>query len=115
MPRNFSAPHEADDRAACTQDATPERRETAAIPCGPRGESWMKGEGLVPLPQSTGGNSIFIVVASEIRRSRMGLTDPRRVSRRQRHSRLKGNAFRRPRGAFGTSGSPASTAHPTGC
>ena len=40
---------------------------------GPRGESWMKGEGLVPLPQSTGGNSTFIVVASEIRRSRMGL------------------------------------------
>ena len=51
---------------------------TAATRPGPRGESWMKGEGLVPLPQSTGGNSILTVEASGIRRLRMGLADPRR-------------------------------------
>ena len=91
--RNFSAPHEADDRSACAQNATAERREPASLWRGPRGESWMKGEGLVPLPQSTGGNSIFIVVATGPRRSRIGLTDPRRVSSCQRHSWPEGECF----------------------
>ena len=84
MPRNFSARTKPTIGRLARKMRLRKDVTTAAIPCGPRGESWMKGEGLVPLPQSTGGNSTLIVVASEIRRSRMGLTDPRRVSRRQR-------------------------------